>query len=79
LKIQGSNLTKIFKEFDSNGDGMLNFGEFSSGIRTILSINQPTLEKMFNLMDLNQIGMVDFDKFYHYLKVNDPSYHILNG
>ena len=40
---------------------MLNFVEFSKGIRSLISINQPTLETMFNLMDTNKIGMVNVD------------------
>ena len=69
---------KIFKEFDSDGDGLLNFGEFSKGILNIMTINQATLEKMFNLMDLNKIGMVDENKFLNFLSVKDPSYNIVS-
>jgi Ca2+-binding EF-hand superfamily protein len=39
LKEQGSSLRSIFSDFDSDGDGMLNFGEFSKGIRSIMSVN----------------------------------------
>ena len=39
LKERGSSLATIFKEFDSDGDGMLNFGEFTKGIRSIMSVN----------------------------------------
>ena len=30
-------------------------------------------------MDLNKIGMVDFDKFHNYLKVKDPGFNIINN
>ena len=69
---------KIFLDFDSDGDGMLNFGEFSCGILSIMTINQATLEKMFNLMDLNKIGMVDENKFINFLSVKDPCYNIVS-
>jgi len=78
LKEQGKTLVKIFGDFDSDGDGMLNFGEFSQGIRSIMSVNQPTLEKIFNLMDENKIGMVDFEKFYRSLFVEDPRYDLIH-
>ena len=50
-----------FNRFDSDGDKMLNFAEFQKGMAGILQINQPTLEKMFNLMDEHKIGMVSYD------------------
>ena len=42
---------------------MLSYSEFSLGIISLLPISKIILEKMFGLIDVNQIGMVDFDKF----------------
>ena len=42
---------------------MLSYSEFSLGIISLLPISKIILEKMFGLMDVNQIGMVDFEKF----------------
>ena len=53
----------LFDSFDLDGDGMLSFSEFSLGIISLLPISKIILEKMFGLMDVNQIGMVDFEKF----------------
>ena len=43
-----------------------------------MSVNQPTLEKIFNLMDENKIGMVDLEKFYRSLFVEDPQYDLIH-
>lgn len=39
LKLEGLNHEIIFKKFDTDKDGMLNFAEFSQGIRSIITIN----------------------------------------
>jgi len=39
LKKEGLNHSIIFKRFDTDSDGMLNFAEFSEGIRSIITIN----------------------------------------
>ena len=47
---------------------MLSYSEFSLGIISLLPISKIILEKMFGLMDVNQIGMVDLDKFKYFLQ-----------
>jgi hypothetical protein len=47
---------------------MLSYSEFSLGIISLLPISKLILEKMFGLMDVNQIGMVDFEKFERFLQ-----------
>lgn len=47
---------------------MLSYSEFSLGIISLLPISKIILEKMFGLMDVNKIGMVDFQKFQAFLQ-----------
>jgi hypothetical protein len=42
---------------------MINLNQFISGINSVMSINTPFLEKLFDYMDELKIGMVDFKKF----------------
>ena len=72
LKRDGINLLIMFKKFDTDGDGLLNLQEFSEGIRTTMTVNQPTLEKMFNIMDHLKIGMINYEQFVRFLKYDAP-------
>jgi Ca2+-binding EF-hand superfamily protein len=53
--------------------GMVNFAQFTRGMSEVITISGPILEKLFNLMDTNQIGMIDFEKFATVLKADTPS------
>ena len=46
-----------------NKDGFLSFAEFSQGIDNVLTLSIPIKEKLFALMDKNQIGLVDYPSF----------------
>ena len=54
-------------QFDTDNDGMINQREFQSGIQKVMTVNQPTLEKLFNLMDSNETGMVNLEQFVDFL------------
>lgn len=45
---------------DRNNVGMINLSQFIQGISSIMEINNPFLEKLFDYMDEFKIGMVDF-------------------
>jgi len=52
---------------------MMNLGQFTRGINTLVTIAAPLLEKVFSVMDTNKIGMVDYEKFEQVIKVQAPS------
>jgi len=54
---------EAFNRFDENNDGLLSFVEFSNGIDKILTLSVPIKEKIFALMDKNEIGLVDYPNF----------------
>ena len=50
---------------------MLCLGDFVAGVQKIIDIPTVHLEKLFEIMDENQIGMVDFQKFVRILKIEN--------
>ncbi len=54
---------EAFNRFDVNKDGFLSYAEFSQGIDNVLTLSVPIKEKLFALMDKNQIGLVDYPSF----------------
>mmetsp|Transcript_23065 Transcript_23065/g.22459 ORF Transcript_23065/g.22459 Transcript_23065/m.22459 type:complete len:459 (+) Transcript_23065:1720-3096(+) len=54
---------EAFNRFDKNKDGFLSFSEFTQGLDSVLTLSQPVKEKLFALMDKNEIGMVDYPNF----------------
>ena len=63
----------LFKMCDPQGAGMVSLGDFIFGVQSIAEIAAPLLEKLFDVMDENKIGMVDFEKFNKILRVEAPS------
>jgi len=56
-------MISLFQRCDTQDSGMINLGQFLTGITSIIPIAAPLLEKLFNVMDSNSIGMVDFQRF----------------
>jgi len=46
-----------------NKDGFLSFAELSEGLDKVLTLASSIKEKLFSLMDKNQIGLVDYPNF----------------
>jgi calcium-dependent protein kinase len=58
-------LSSVFKAFDTNGDGMLSKEEIHEGYEKIFgqSINQEGVDKMFDSVDLDKSGYIDYSEF----------------
>jgi Ca2+-binding EF-hand superfamily protein len=53
---------------------MVNLGQFIKGINALVTNISPfLLEKIFDIMDENKIGMVDQEKFLRVLQAEAPS------
>lgn len=61
---------EVFNRFDSNKDGFLSLAELSSGLDTIITLSIPIKEKLFALMDKNEIGLVDYENFLKVIKLS---------
>jgi len=69
---------EAFNRFDENNDGLLSFVEFSNGIDKILTLSVPIKEKIFALMDKNEIGLVDYPNFLEVINLS-PSLGVSRG
>lgn len=58
----------VFKGCDVHQVDMVNLGQFIKGIHALVTNISPfLLEKIFDIMDENKIGMVDQEKFLRVL------------
>ena len=53
--------------------GLINLAQFSKGMLTVLPMSAPILEKVFNIMDTNSIGMIDLERFETVLRAEAPT------
>ena len=63
----------MFRLCDTEKVQMINLAQFSQGVSSIVSIAPPLLEKLFNVMDTNKIGMVDYPRFERILSIQANS------
>ena len=74
FKEKGFDVAKMFKVFDTNGDGMFTLGELESAF-TVLEIPFKTasLRRLIALTDKNSDGKIDFKEFNAMLNGGGPS------
>lgn len=69
----------FFSKLDGNNNGLLSFAEFTNGIDKVIKLSPIVKEQLFALMDVNSIGMVDYDSFLEVLHttiVSRPKTHV---
>ena len=70
IKAKRSSIVGCWNLIDSTKVGMINFGQFIKGVNNIIPVAGPILEKLFSLMDSNNIGVIDFEKFKNILSID---------
>ena len=68
LIAKGISFRELFARLDTNSDEFLTFAEFSQNMDPIIKLSPLVKEQLFALMDVNKIGMVDYDAFLATLK-----------
>jgi Ca2+-binding EF-hand superfamily protein len=62
------NYYDAFRQFDSNGNGMLSYKELCDGLDTVIQLSQEAKDGLFAIMDKQGIGIIDYPKFLAVLK-----------
>lgn len=73
LVSKGISLRELFSRLDVNGDEFLTYTEFSENMDPIVKLSPLVKEQLFALMDVNKIGMVDYNAFLTVLKMTPVS------
>ena len=73
MKAKKVSYQRLFRLCDTEKVGLINLGQFTKGTGSVVDISHPLLEKMFNIMDTNAIGMVDYPRFHKVLSADAPS------
>jgi Ca2+-binding EF-hand superfamily protein len=77
LIAKGISFRELFARLDTNGDEFLTFAEFSQNIDPIIKLSPLVKEQLFALMDVNKIGMVDYESFLAALKKTAVSVKVI--
>lgn len=72
LDYKATNMTALFRQFDSNGDGILTVDEFRSGLRQLgVNISEGKFAVLLNETDSKFSGEVDFREFVRVMNCDD--------
>ena len=59
LKDYGKSFIDFFKQIDKNGDGFISIDEFKRCALEIMKVESIYIDKLFNYMDQEKLGMID--------------------
>ena len=65
---KGISFRELFAKLDTNNDEFLSFAEFSENIESVVKLSPYIKEQLFAYMDVNKIGMVDYESFWNTMK-----------
>ena len=61
----------MFRNFDVNGKQRLNYADFCAGTKAMgLRLSNVETKQMFNTVDKNNSGSVDYDEFLEAMRVS---------
>jgi Ca2+-binding EF-hand superfamily protein len=63
----------LFQALDNNNNCLLSFAEFNTGIEKYVSLSPIIKQQLFALMDVNGIGMVDYESFLEVMNLKSVS------
>ncbi|KAM0949470.1 putative EF-hand domain-containing protein [Dioscorea sansibarensis] len=63
-------MERIFKRFDTNGDGKISPAELGEALRTLGSTNSDDIQRMMGELDTDGDGYIDFKEFCSFCWAN---------
>eukprot|EP00747_Dinoflagellata_sp_TGD_P162854 gnl/TRDRNA2_/TRDRNA2_180937_c0_seq1.p1 gnl/TRDRNA2_/TRDRNA2_180937_c0~~gnl/TRDRNA2_/TRDRNA2_180937_c0_seq1.p1 ORF type:complete len:447 (+),score=114.46 gnl/TRDRNA2_/TRDRNA2_180937_c0_seq1:92-1432(+) len=74
------NMKKIFKEWDSNGDGIISQEEMMKVMKALGSkFSQAQFDQIFAAVDANKNGKVEYEEFINWLTGTGSEVHVVNN
>lgn len=61
---------KIFKQFDTNGDGKISAGELGESLKTLGSVTPDEIQHMMDEIDTDGDGFISFEEFTAFAQAN---------
>ncbi|KAL5570787.1 hypothetical protein UlMin_020384 [Ulmus minor] len=61
---------RIFKRFDTNGDGKITATELGDALKTLGSVTQEDVQRMMNEIDTDHNNFISFEEFLAFARAN---------
>ncbi|XP_076888722.1 polcalcin Syr v 3-like [Bidens hawaiensis] len=63
-------LERIFKRFDTNGDGQISSTELGEALKTLGSVSTEEVQRMMGKIDTNGDGFISYQEYMDFCKAN---------
>ncbi|KAK8532290.1 hypothetical protein V6N13_137674 [Hibiscus sabdariffa] len=65
-----ANIDRIFKRFDTNGDGKISASELGDALQTLGSVTEEEVKGMMSEIDTDGDGYISYDEYLEFATAN---------
>ncbi|GKB52658.1 polcalcin Ole e 3 [Tanacetum coccineum] len=65
-----ANLERIFKKFDTNGDGKISSSELGEALKTLGSVSPEEVQRMMGEIDTDGDGFISYQEYIDFCNAN---------